>query len=324
MTHLIGPEALRELLLATKLEELIELLSVTDYGVELRKIERISADSMYKAFAREFKCRIEYLYAISPDKIKEFLAGFCRKYEAEAVAQVLRAKLVGAPVERPTFVFSFSKVDFDSLMEAGDMREAFELVKRCRDYAGLEWRALEKSLELKSPLPVEWDLKRVAYESAIESSRNLPRPDRKRVERLIKTEAELENCLIALSPFLYGFSPEVASSLLIPLTYRVPLDSLRRIPYEEDRETIVKLLEPYREIVEKMLEGDEVLAVASARKLLREILARDRIEFSTRLFYLVIYLKECEFEFHDLSTIAYAVQYGLPIERVLKLLTRLE
>lgn len=324
MTHLIDPKALRELLLAANLEELAELLSITDYGAELRKLAELSADAMYEAFAREFKRRIEYLYSISPGGIKEFLAGFCRKYEAEAVAQVLRAKLAGAPAEMPLFAFSFSRVDFESLVRAEDVREAFEIVKRCEDYAGLKRDALERSLELRSTLPLEWDLKRIAYESALRASERLPRADGERVRRLVRIEAELDNCFIALSPLLYGFSPELASSLLIPLTYRLSLDALRRVPFEEERDVALKLLEPYREIVERMLERDEISALALARRVLRKILLKDRVEFWTGPYYLAIYLKECEFELHDLGLVAYAIQYSLPVERVLKLLARVE
>ena len=324
MTHLIGPDALRELLLATNLEELVELLSVTDYGAELRKLPKLSADATYEAFAREFKRRVEYLYSISPKRIKEFLVGLCRKYEAEAVAQVLRTKLAGAPTRRPALALSFSKVDFENLTRAEDLREAFEIVRKCEDYAELERDALERSLELESPLPLEWELKRIAYESALEASRKLPRADGERVERLVRIEAELDNCFIALSPLLYGLSSELASSLLIPLTHRLSLDALKKVPFEEERDRILELLKPYREIIEKILERDEVSALALARRMLRRILLKDKIEFSTSPYYLAIYLKECEFEFHDLSLIAYAIQYSLPVERVLKLLTRVE
>ena len=312
---LIPPEDMRRLLESKSLKELVDKLVLTEYWKKVGILRELTAESLYNAYTEVLKERLEWFYHNASKAHKRFLREYCRKFEVENVCGILRRKVTKTPVEVGRLVMlDFLELDYKPLIEAETVEDCLKVLSEVEMYREPSIRGLELYERYKTLLPVEAELKKAYYEAVFEALDALSGMDRAVVGEILGAEVDVENCFTATAPFLYGYSPELVKGFLVRRTFQVPLANLIKAVEAGSREEILKLLKPYREVVEAMLDGREEVAYALARRRLRKMIPKRMPRVFTSIAYAIMCMRLCEDEWRDLCFVTYAVELNIPRE----------
>jgi len=315
MRKLIRPEEMKRLLRSESLEELVEGLSRTEYRLLLKDLKHVDVDVLYRLYTDVFRSRLEWLYRNSPERFKDFLAEYCRRFEIENIMQVLRRKVTGSPVDIGRLVrLSFLPMDYKALSEAPGVSECLELLGKTPTYrkASVESRELYK--RYGTLLPVEAVLKKLYYTSVSKALSLLPRQDRKLVGEVLAVSVDIENCFTSVASLLYGYSPPLVREMLIRGLGKISSTVFLRVVDASSTSEVLELLAPYRDVVEAILEGREEVAYVRSRRMIRDLLLSRSVERTMDLSYALMYMELFEDEWRDLCFVTYAVGYNIPRE----------
>jgi len=315
MRKLISPEEMKRLLQSGSLEELVEGLSRTEYRLLLKDLKHVDVDVLYRLYTDVFRSRLEWLYRNSPEKFKDFLAEYCRRFEVENIMQVLRRKVTGSPVDIGKLVrLSFLPMDYKALSEAPGVSECLELLGKTPTYRKASVESRELYERYGTLLPVEAVLKKLYYTSVSKALSLLPRQDRKLVGEVLAVSVDIENCFTSVASLLYGYSPPLVREMLIRGLGKISSTVFLRVVDASSASEVLELLAPYRDVVEAMLEGREEIAYVRSRRMIRNLLLSHRVERTMDLSYALIYMELFEDEWRDLCFVTYAVGYNIPRE----------
>ena len=223
----ILPEKLTESLIQTgSLEETFQVLRETPFAPLAEAYDR-TGDLQYTELEL-FRMQIAVYREIvkyATDSVQEFVKGLSLKLEVENFKNVLRlwfgSKVKKRPIShRAGYLYTetiLHPLDWDRIINAETFQELTEAVD-----VDLYRRILEPFLEL--PLEeigifkIETSLDRMYYRTLFEKSAGLPRRDRELVEKILRTEIDLQNIswLIRYSHF-YKVDAAGLSEILIPL-----------------------------------------------------------------------------------------------------------
>ena len=315
MRKLIRPEEMKRLLRSESLEELVEGLSRTEYRLLLKDLKHVDVDVLYRLYTDVFRSRLEWLYRNSPERFKDFLAEYCRRFEVENIMQVLRRKVTGSPVDIGRLVrLSFLPMDYKALSEAPGVSDCLELLGKTPTYRKASVESRELYERYGTLLPVEAVLKKLYYTSVSKALSLLPRQDRKLVGEVLAVSVDIENCFTSVASLLYGYSPPLVREMLIRGLGKISSTVFLRVVDASSTSEVLELLAPYRDVVEAMLEGREEIAYVRSRRMIRNLLLSRSVERTMDLSYALMYMELFEDEWRDLCFATYAVGYNIPRE----------
>jgi len=315
MRKLISPEEMKRLLQSGSLEELVEGLSRTEYRLLLKDLKHVDVDVLYRLYTDVFRSRLEWLYRNSPEKFKDFLAEYCRRFEVENIMQVLRRKVTGSPVDIGRLVrLSFLPMDYKALSEAPGVSDCLELLGKTPTYRKASVESRELYERYGTLLPVEAVLKKLYYTSVSKALSLLPRQDRKLVGEVLAVSVDIENCFTSVASLLYGYSPPLVREMLIRGLGKISSTVFLRVVDASSTSEVLELLAPYRDVVEAILEGREEVAYVRSRRMIRKLLLSHSVERTMDLSYALMYMELFEDEWRDLCFVTYAVGYNIPRE----------
>jgi len=319
ITRLLPPDIISQLAYAKDLRDVISILTMTDYRNYLDRVETLSAESLYHIFKKVLINRFEKVISIAKGVYRDFLIEYARIFEIENILMILVHKFSKEPIDpKKLLILSFSKVDYDALINATDFDTAVKILRNDPIYYKIRDEIVSLAREYASILPIEYELYRIRYERIFKL---LKRKEfigiRKSLENIFGLEIDILNIFIVLSPFVYEYTPSLIASLLLPLGLELHLNKLKKILEEKRRSEIIEYLRSYANIVEYILAKTDADAYILAQKMIRERLLKDKIPNFTNIFYVILYLKACEYEFRDLSLIIHAIEYNIPRNKVI-------
>lgn len=321
-TRLLSKEVYEGLSSASSLNEIVTLLSVTEYGDFLERGEALSPRNYMEAFKRVFEKRINLIASIpSSESVRRFTLSILRGYDIENIIRVLRSMRAGKKFEEISnklLKINFSKVDYEQLYQIRSIDNAIEYL-RSRGY-DISGHAFEMYKKYDSLLPIESDLKRIYYSNLIRSMRALPLSEGFAMERVFRMEVDFENMFLVMAPFLYDYSPELVESLLLPYTLRIPLSSFKKAVNVKNAREFVNMFPQYSSLVELLAKKNEFLAEIEKRNIINNHLESLKTAYSMGLPYVLYITKKFEYEFYNLTFILYQVYFKGNKEETMKLI----
>jgi len=313
ITHLLTPQIVNSLATAKNFQEIVDILTPTDYGKCLRDQEEVNAFTLEEILKKMLMNRCEYLLQAAPDSIKEFLLDYYGRFEVQNISRIFRGKISRAPIEASEYALfpiqNFSTLEIGSMAEADDAEEFIVSLKKTpyRDVVNsIKWYRKYDSF-----LPIEYHLKKIYYDRLFQALKFLPEESRKNAGRLIRLEVDIANCFTSIAASVYGYDKELVESLLIPYPLKLSIKTLKSAINTESPHDILGHLRPYSEIVKLLLDKDEIEAHTEAMRLLRNEVIHHKIIVSLDFTYVIYYLLLCEFECRDLTFIALAIQHNI-------------
>jgi vacuolar-type H+-ATPase subunit C/Vma6 len=204
---------------------------------------------------------------------------------------------------------NISDIDFDSLVDAKSVNEIISLLQTTI-YKDIK-SCIPIWNEYHSVLILEWQLRTIYYQQVLSSLGFFFSEAKDFLQTIIGLEADLTNCFISLSPLLYGYTDKFVETLLIPFSQKLSISTFKNAIQAKTPQTALSVLQPYKEIVEHILNKREDLAEAQGLKLLRRKASKGMREAYVELPYVIGYLIHCELECRDLTNIALSIGYGL-------------
>lgn len=312
-TRLLPGNVLEALASARAIQDLVSILTPTDYGRKIVGLERVDARTLEGAFKQVLAERFRYVVRLAPENLEGFLKAYARRLEVGNLSRLLRGKYSAAPPgEIRTWLTpleGLSGLDYEALSEAESLEKALELLEGT-PYEGLEGY-VEPCRRYGSILPLEYALKGLYYEDLLRHAERLPPESRGAALALIGLEVDLANVFTSLAPLVYGYSEDLTVQLLIPFHRRAPGLKLMEAVKARTHQAALEALAPYSRIAEHIIAGRDDLAEVERLKLLRGEAMDAMHGAPIELPYVLGYLSLCELECRDLSLIAVAVEHGV-------------
>jgi V/A-type H+-transporting ATPase subunit C len=323
MRGLLTPEQMRALALKESLEGFVESLEETQYG-------RISIDTegdvslaLEKVFYQKFIERMMGIVDLAPTKIGNFLQSYYYlRFEIINLKRIIRGKFSG--ISEHQIIASLIPIapykveSYEEIVEAETYQDAVRRLEGT-PYAPLI-SSLETSEKYDALWPVEIALNHLNATTVFKSLGRLPHGDRDLVRRIIQTEADVENFLVAAkqrSARERDLSPEDQ----FPATYGIGLHMLREaIEADEIGSIIQGLDQPYDRILAPLYEGDVALIRSRLRQHIYDVAKKGRAANDFGFNVVMAYLVFSEIEKDDLVGIAWGKTQGIPSEDILKYL----
>ncbi|MEM2122545.1 MAG: V-type ATPase subunit [Candidatus Bathyarchaeia archaeon] len=313
VTHLLPANVLEALSSARSIQDLVNILTPTDYGRKIVGLEEINIQTLEEVFNHILAERFRYLVRLAPENLRGFLKAYARRLEAGNLSRLLRGKYSATPSgETKAWLIplqGLSRLSFESLLEAENLEETLELLKDT-PYEGLKG-FMEPCRTYGSILPMEYALKHMYYRDVLGHAEKLPPESREAALSLIGLEVDLANAFTSLAPLVYGYSEDLTMQLLIPFHHKVSGLKLVEAVKAKNTQAALNALNPYSKVVEHILAGRDDLADVERLRLLREEAQNAMHRSPIELPYVLGYLILCELECRDLSFIAVAVGYGV-------------
>ena len=165
--------------------------------------------------------------------------------------------------------------------------------------------------------PIETKLNNIYVNAAQESLSKIPYGSKEKLKRMIETETDIENLLLAIT---WRKSAKKLPPLkdIFQLTYKISKEEIEKIIAGKDlTESIKSLASPYTEIAEPII-YDEALVRTRLREHMRKEAWRDTVIDDFGFSCIMSYLISCETERDDLSSIAGGLENNVKAEKILR------
>ncbi|GAG14398.1 unnamed protein product, partial [marine sediment metagenome] len=234
----------------------------------------------------------------------------------------IRGKYSGIPVsqimESLIPITPYRVESYEEIVETGAFEEAV------RRLEGTPYSSLVSTLELSERYdaiwPVEIALNHLSASAIFKSLERLPQGDRGLVRRIVQTEADVENFLVAAKQRGAGERAHGAEEMF-PATYGIGLDKLREAMEVGDVGPVIQGLDrPYNEILAPLYEGDVALIRSRLRQHIYETARRGRAANDFGFNVVMAYLVFSEIEKDDLVGIGWGMTQGIASEDIIKYL----
>lgn len=312
---LISEEHLLRMAHAENVKELTGILLQTSYGNKIKEPNKTTAEELYEIYKDTFMERADLLQKRAGEGLAKFIENYLRKIVIEDLIKIMRKKVTERTIgTRELTKPSFSTLPYSKLRKAENIHEVFTLLNNT-PYA-VKGEILPSFEKYGSLLPVEGYLWKKFYENVMNSIKKLPDSNRE-IKELIGKEIDIKNYFIAVGPALYGYSPELAETLLIQPTFKVSMSHLRRLIHSKRPKEFSEKL-PYGKILRLLLEQKDTKAEIEASREMKKWLKRKKMPQPISSLYVMLYLKLAEFEFRNLHTLTYGKKYRLSPETILE------
>jgi vacuolar-type H+-ATPase subunit C/Vma6 len=322
ISSLLTPEQIRGLAYSETLEEFIQRLSETPYGVVSPEAGINPSIALERVFYRKFIERMAGVVELAPGKMAEFLrAYYYLRFEVLNLKRILRGKYSFMPpgqiLESLVPIEPYMAGSYEALAEAESLERAVEML------AATPYSRLMESMELYRKLdavwPLELALNHIYASATLKSLEALPHWDRVLVRWIVELETDVENLLAALKR--RGLPLPAPLEELFPATFRIGLDEIRMVMESRDlRSAISSLGPPYSEILSPIYEGDVALIRTRTREQMYMAARRGRSLNDFGFNVIMAYLVFSEVEKGDLVGIAWGKAQRIPPEQILKYL----
>ena len=323
MGDLLTPEQMRALAERESLEGFVEQLADTPYGeISIGKEGDVSI-ALEKVFYQKFIERMTRIVDLAPTKIGDFLQSYYyQRFEAINLKRIIRGKFSGIPVsqimESLIPITPYGVESYEKIVETGAFEEAV------RRLEGTPYSSLVSTLELSERYdaiwPVEIALNHLSASAIFKSLERLPQGGRGLVRRIVQTEADVENFLVAAKQRGAGERAHGAEEMF-PATYGIGLDKLREVMEVGDVRPVIQGLDrPYNEILAPLYEGDVALIRSRLRQHIYETARRGRAANDFAFNAVMAYLVFSEIEKDDLVGIGWGMTQGIASEDIIKYL----
>jgi len=324
MADLLTPGQMRALAEQESLEGFIEYLARTPYGRISVEMEGDASLALEKVFYQKFIERMMGIVDLAPANIGDFLHSYYYlRFEVINLKRIIRGKYSGIPVSQIMESFipitPYRVESYEEIVETGAFEEAV------RRLEGTPYSSLVSTLELSERYdaiwPVEIALNHLSAIAIFKSLERLPQGGRGLVRRIVQTEADVENFLVAAKQRGAGERAHGAEEMF-PATYGIGLDKLREAMEVGDVRPVIQGLDrPYNEILAPLYEGDVALIRSRLRQHIYETARRGRAANDFGFNAVMAYLVFSEIEKDDLVGIGWGMTQGIASEDIIKYLT---
>jgi len=311
-TRLLPPEFFEAATSMKSLNDIVNLLSQTEYSRYFEKSDEISIDNLHSAYLRVFSNRLKLISMIPIGRdLAEFRDNIIFRYEIENIIKVLLGIKAGKDFQDiqqfliPGIRF---KINYQKMYQEGSIERAIQYIKT-RGFK-ISDKAYELYTKYDTILPLGKDLIRYNYKLLLEKAGKLSRETKMLVKRLIGFESEIENIFVSVAPLLYDYSVELTRFLILPFTFRINLQNFLSVAGSKNPREILDKFSAYNEIVVPLLEKNEFKAKLVALKYLSDFLNSYKILSSMSPPYLLYLVKRMEYEYKHLVYITYSIYYG--------------
>jgi V/A-type H+-transporting ATPase subunit C len=324
ISNLLTPEQMRALTEQESLEGFVEQLAKTPYGRISIDTEGDISIALEKVFYQKFIERMISIVDVAPKNIGDFLQSYYYlRFEVVNLKRIIRGKYSGIPDSqilesiipiKPYRVESYEEIVEEKTLEG--------VIKRLE---GTSYAHLAASLELSEKYdalwPLEISLNHIYAKAVFKSLEGLPQEERSLVRKIIKSEADIENFLVAAKQRSARDKDHIPEEMF-PATYEIGLEKLKEAIDAADIRTVIQgLYQPYIEILTPFYEGDVALIRSRLRLYVYNAAMKGRTAndfgFNTVMAYLVF----SEMEKDDLVGIAWGKAQRVSSEDILKYLT---
>jgi len=271
-----------------------------------------------KALREKFRARMEFLVKISLGRgFENLIINYLRKYELLDILKLASAILSSTePPIHQLFALKFFDIDFQDIIEkVKSFEELVSYLLTHEIYSQTLSKIASEIISKKSLFLLEAALKKAYYETLINTIRETRYPRLEQLEKITRLEIDIENCFLATAPYLYGYSPKLLELLVIEYPMALSLGSIYQALRSSSRIDILRNLQPYTKIVEKILDNKEDEAHKDALRIIKKYMLKLRIPGVT-VGYIFYYIRRCEWEMMDLETILHGIFYREPPERI--------
>ncbi len=323
ISDLLTPERMRYLAEQETLEGFVELLAETPYGRISIEAEGDVSIALEKIFYQKFIERMRAIVDLAPKNIGDFLQSYYYlRFEVINLKRILRGKYSGVSatqiIESLIPMTPYKVESYEDLVNADTFEDS---VKRLE---GTMYAPLIATLDLferyDALWPVEIALSHLTASTVFRSQEGLPQEDRSLVQKIVQTEVDVENFLVAAKQrSIRGkiFSPDE----MFLTTYHVGLDELKAAMEADDLRIVIQDLPyPYYEILTPLYEGDVALIRSRLRKYIYDIARRARAANDFGFNVVMAYLVFSEIEKDDLVGISWGKTQRVSSEDILKYL----
>ncbi len=320
IARLIPVQSLLQMAYSKELKDIVSLLMMTDYRTYIDKIDKLTATALYSGFKRVMIDRFQNLINSCSGASKEFIIEYMRLLEFENVMRIIGRKLgVSSGNEIEITRIGTESINYDELMKASSIEQLMMILRTYDPYSGIRDEIARRFIEEKNLLILEYELHRIRYSKLLELINNFAFIDvRDQLKKLIGIEIDILNIYAVTGPILYGFSPELTRSLIIPGGYLLSRDKLIKVLGMKRKSEIINQLRGYEDVLELILNKRETKAYLIAQKKIRKELMREKIPNYATFLDVFICLKLVEFEYRDLTQIVYGVEYNIPRDTLQK------
>lgn len=319
-TRLIPPSTLMSLVKVENVESLAEALLKTEYGDLIRGIpwDEVNGSALERIFTRKLVERCYFLPKIAPSSIAQFLYAYYRRFEIQNINQVFRGKNGNTPKDRIEMdlipIEEYSSINFGALLNSKNVVGAVRLLAET-PYSPPKI-VIQSYEDSGSLLPLEAYFEK-AYASELMKNLEGVSEDVDCVNRLLRVEFDVGNCIAAVGGIFHGLDSSLIESLIIPYSYKVSIGGIVRvIRGERSSSTITSVFGHYGRVVDSLLAGRETDAFIEGLKYVYEESERIRISRAYSFAFVLTYLISCEVERRSLTSITMGKEYGITPEEI--------
>lgn len=184
-------------------EDFIEALRTEGYSISAGETENRALEN---AVEREIFDALKSSFDSIPNGAKPFFDAYLRKYDAEAVKRVIRAKKSGRKISSDSFLLHrLDRKVIEDMIEASTAEDA---------KAALQGTEFQRAHEESDDFSFEFALDRAVFEKMGESVSALDGDVSKKVKRMLGAMTDIMNIKMVLRAKNLGISPEKAMKSL--------------------------------------------------------------------------------------------------------------
>ena len=314
-SRLLGRELILELASTQSLQQLVERLAATEYGEKLKTARTLM--EMENAITEVLLNRLRSLLKVAGEsRGVDFLKSYLRRYEVQNIIWILRMRLGKASKEEVSKLLipveEISEVKIEDILEAEDLTQALEIIKRSKAYR------LPKTIN--SLLELEAELWKNYYSRVFERTSRIPAGDRVEIRKLLGLEVELINLRTCILSAIKRLDRSIAERMLIENPAGTSRRKLRHFLESYDEKSYLEHFPAYRSYLEKLISGEEPFAEIERLRILKRFADKRRIPRFISFFYVIKYLLDLEAEYRDLRAILISIHHNIPNDIRLRLL----
>lgn len=314
-SRLLGRELILELASTQSLQQLVERLAATEYGEKLKTARTLM--EMENAITEVLLNRLRSLLKVAGEsRGVDFLKSYLRRYEVQNIIWALRMRLGKASKEEASKLLipveEISDVKIEDILEAEDLTQALEIIKRSKAYR------LPKTIN--SLLELEAELWKNYYSRVFERASRIPAGDRVEIRKLLGLEVELINLRTCILSAIKRLDRSIAERMLIENPAGTSRRKLRHFLESYDEKFYLEHFPAYRSYLEKLISGEEPFAEIERLRILKRFADKRRIPRFISFFYVIKYLLDLEAEYRDLRAILISIHHNIPNDIRLRLL----
>ena len=314
-SRLLGRELILELASTQSLQQLVERLAATEYGEKLKTARTLM--EMENAITEVFLNRLRSLLKVAGEsRGVDFLKSYFRRYEVQNIIWILRMRLGKASKEEASKLLipveEISEIKIEDILEAEDLAQALEIIKRSKAYR------LPKTIN--SLLELEAELWKNYYSRLFERTSRIPAGDGLEIRKLLGLEVELINLRTCILSAIKRLDRSIAERMLIENPAGTSRRKLRHFLESYDEKFYLERFPAYRSYLEKLMSGEEPFAEIERLRILKRFADKRRIPRFISFFYVIKYLLDLEAEYRDLRAILISIYHNIPNDVRLRLL----